>query len=66
MRRPLACIFLMTTVFGLLGIWLIASIDPRPRIVTDDQRIEDLRKVIAEKDAIIQRQKEIIAQREQK
>lgn len=52
MKRPLACIFLITTIFGLLGIWVIASIDPRPRL-KEDPLIEDLRKVIRQKDAEI-------------
>ena len=62
MNRLFAAIFLILMLGAIVGIAIISTRTELPTKTQDSEQVEDLRRVIAEKDAIIERQKQIIAQ----
>lgn len=61
MKLAVAILWITTTLAGIAGIWWIASEDQQHRKTQDEAMVQNLRQIIKEKDALIARQKEIIA-----
>lgn len=66
MSRILAFIFLFFLMGSILGIAIIGVKMELPVKTIESEEVKDLHRIIQEKDRIIKRQKQIIAQLQQK